>query len=350
MEPGIPVLSLINAVLRRRRIVAWTTVVCTLALVVPALVKSRTYSSTVSFVPQAKQSSMAAGLAAQIGLAGFSGSDQSESPAFYGDLLESREILEDAVNTVYTYTDDGKAKTGTYTVIHEIEGPTAARRQESAIRLLKSNIQVVVNQRTGVISATVSDEDVGVAKQIAARLLELVSRFNLEVRQSRARSERKFTEAQLNIAQAALRSADDQMLAFLLQNRDYHNSPSLVTQQARLDRELTFRKDAVDNLAQSYENAKIEEVRNTPVVSVIEQPELAAMPDSRGVIKRGILGIVLGMFLSIFVIVIIDFFQNQREERPTLFGEFVTLRHATATDIRRPWRLFGRRKGGDEVA
>jgi uncharacterized protein involved in exopolysaccharide biosynthesis len=142
MEPGIPILRLVNAVLRRRHIIARVVICTILIIVLPAIAKPRTYSSDAIFVPQAKRISAAAGLAAQFGISGFPQSDPSESPAFYGDLLQSRSILEDAVRSSYVYTRAGKPSTATYGVIHEIEGPTPAKREEAAIKLLRSRINV----------------------------------------------------------------------------------------------------------------------------------------------------------------------------------------------------------------
>jgi hypothetical protein len=64
-----------------------------------ALSKSRTYSSESAFIPQVRKSpGEASGIAAQFGLAVPLG-DPTQTPAFYADLLISRDILRAAVAT-----------------------------------------------------------------------------------------------------------------------------------------------------------------------------------------------------------------------------------------------------------
>ena len=71
------------------------------------------------------------------------------------------------------------------------------------------------------------------------------------------------------------------MQAFLEANRE-SGAPRLTLAADRLQREVTFREEVVNGLAQQYENARIREVRDTPVITVIERPVLPRLPDPRG--------------------------------------------------------------------
>ena len=97
-EP-ISLLRLANVVLRHRRMVVIVALVMAALLVGQALFRARTYTSSALFTPSSRHAQAgAAGLAAQFGIA-ISGADASESPQFYGDLLQSRAVLDSVVRT-----------------------------------------------------------------------------------------------------------------------------------------------------------------------------------------------------------------------------------------------------------
>ena len=109
----------------------------------------------------------------------------------------------------------------------------------------------------------------------------MVSHFNLLTRQTRAGAERRFVEARLQEAADSLRLVENRHKAFLQANRDFRNSPQLKFENDRLERDVQFQQQLYTSLAQSFEQARIDEVRNTPVITVLEPPDLPASPDPR---------------------------------------------------------------------
>ena len=65
-------------------------------------------------------------------------------------------------------------------------------------------------------------------------MLDLVSEFNLEKRQSQAAAERKFTEERSEQARTELLDAENRLQRFLQRNRDFGNDPSLTFERDRL--------------------------------------------------------------------------------------------------------------------
>ena len=53
------------------------------------------------------------------------------------------------------------------------------------------------------------------------------------------------------------------------------------------------------SLLQNREQARLREVRNTPVITMIEEASLPVLPESRGALVRGIVGLIFGGMLSI---------------------------------------------------
>lgn len=55
------------------------------------------------------------------------------------------------------------------------------------------------------------------------------------------------------------------------------------------------------SLNQAYEQTRIDEVRDSPVITVVERPEVPVLPDRRRLMLKGILALMVGGMLGIFV-------------------------------------------------
>jgi uncharacterized protein involved in exopolysaccharide biosynthesis len=306
----------------------------------------RTYTSRSSFMPQArKASSSLSGIAAQFGLA-MPTADGSQSPAFYGDLVQSRGILSSVVDTPFEYESDegGKAK-GTLTEFYKSKGKTPALRRDAAIRRLGDDISAATIQKTGVVNLDVTVPQPALALQINQRLLELLNDFNLRSRQSQAGEERRFTERRLGEVRQDLRAAEDRLQQFMQRNRDMRNSPELTFQADRLQREVMMQQQVYTTLAQAYEQAKIEEVRDTPVITIVQQPEMPVRPDRRGLIIKSLLGWVAGLVLGAALAFWKSYTGNTAGLATSEAAEFALLRRQAAGDLLRPWRPLAQMLG-----
>jgi uncharacterized protein involved in exopolysaccharide biosynthesis len=151
-----------------------------------------------------------------------------------------------------------------------------------------------------------------VSLAIARRLLEGLNNFNLITRQSQAREERRFTELRLSEARAALRTAEDNLQRFLQTNRTFSAAAALRLQQDRLQREVDLQQQVVASLAQQYEANRIREVRDTPVITVIEPPVLAVVPDPRLRVLIVLLGAIGGFGLGVLAVLARESWRRER--------------------------------------
>jgi uncharacterized protein involved in exopolysaccharide biosynthesis len=211
-------------------------------------------------------------------------------------------------------------------------------RRDAAIRKLEDDIDATTVQKTGVVDLAVTVRQPGLAVQINQRLLDLINQFNLRTRQSQAAQERRFTERRLAEVRQDLRGAEDRLQQFLQRNRDIRNSPDLTFQADRLQREVAMQQQVFTTLAQAYEQAKIEEVRDTPVITVVERPELPVRPDRRGLIGKGILGLLLGLVIGTAWAFAKSYAANSDRLSSEEAAEFSVLRRQAAGDLLRPWR------------
>jgi uncharacterized protein involved in exopolysaccharide biosynthesis len=297
-------------------------------------------------MPQGRaQASPLSGLAAQFGVA-MPSTSGAESPAFYADLVQSRGLLGSVVDTPFEYETDGGAKAkGTLTDFYKSKGKTPALRRDAAIRRLGDEVNASTVQKTGVVNLEVTAIQPALAVQINQRLLELLNEFNLRSRQSQAGEERRFTERRLSEVKQDLRTAEDRLQQFLQRNRDMRNSPELTFQADRLQREVTMQQDVYTTLAQAYEQAKIEEVRDTPVITIVQQAEFPVRPDRRGLIVKSLLGLIAGLLLGSALAFWKSYATNSASLATTEAAEFAILRRQAAGDLLRPWRPIAQMLG-----
>ena len=95
------------------------------------------------------------------------------------------------------------------------------------------------------------------------------------------------------------------MQDFMQANRQWDNSPDLQFQHDRLQRDITLRQQVYTTLVQSFEQARIAEVRDTPVITVLQEPFFPP-PDDDRLLLVGALGVVLGGLAGIVLAFVVE--------------------------------------------
>jgi uncharacterized protein involved in exopolysaccharide biosynthesis len=108
---------------------------------------------------------------------------------------------------------------------------------------------------------------------------------------------------------------------------------------------VDIRQAVVSALAQNYEQARIDEVRDIPVITIVEEPSPPALPDPRMLLLRGVLALVAGALLGALIAFFLAYVRASRSDTADELDEFRRLKRAAAQDIRRPWRLLGFGRG-----
>jgi uncharacterized protein involved in exopolysaccharide biosynthesis len=282
MDPDrLTLAALVAGMLARWRTVAWATVgIGALALVL-SFVLPPGYDSQATFVTadtDVQLSKGLAGLASQPGVIGLASqlglgtnSDPSTSPAFYDQLLGSRELLTRLVLSKFA---DPRARvpgdSADLLAIYRIRKKDRQRGVEIAMKRVKREMKVGYDQRTSFVSVTVTTPWAPLSAEVANRAVELVSAFNSAQRQSRARARRIFLEGRVADAQRELRAAEGALRDFYEQNRLWRSSPGLVVQEMSLRRQVETASELYLSIRQNFESARIDEVNNTPVITVVD--------------------------------------------------------------------------------
>jgi uncharacterized protein involved in exopolysaccharide biosynthesis len=249
------------------------------------------YESSSVFIPQtgdALSSSALALAASQLGIRS-AGSSGNWTPAIYADIVASRSFLERIALDTLTVEELGDQRVSVMELL-KIPNLSPDRRKIRAVRELEDIVEAIEDKKLGVVRLTASTRWPSVSRAIVQRLISYVNAFNLKTRQSQASAERKHIESQVALASTKLREAEEVLRQFLERNRQTSESPGLTFERDRFQREVTLRQTLYSTLMQQLEDARIREVRETPVITVLQEPSMPVAGENRGILRWGVVG------------------------------------------------------------
>jgi uncharacterized protein involved in exopolysaccharide biosynthesis len=252
----------------------WATLATVLAPVAVAAMAAfllpRWYGSgatlTVDTGASAPVGSGVVGLAAQLG---FTGTVGSASPQFYADLLTSRLLLERLLAGTFPLGPEGKPESLEQ---YWNQGRVSdARSHDRNLSKLRKHLSASANARTGVISFNVEGPERTVAKLMADTALAVLNDLVVSIRRRHASAERHFLEERWEALRDSLSAHESSLRSFYERNRQI-TSPPLQFEELRLRREVDRVQTIYAQIGAQLEQARIQEVRDVPAISVIDPP------------------------------------------------------------------------------
>lgn len=322
-QDGVSLLELLDIFLRHWRLLIGLPIALLVLALAASFLVTPTYTASASFVPEGQSATGKlgdlAGLAGQLGIS--IGPEANQSPRFYAQIVQSRELLEGILNDKFPLGRREAPGTDSVVLLHFLNarGRTPAKQLDAGVRVLRKHITADVDNQTNIITLSVDASDPVVASAVANRLIHDVDVFNLERRQSTARQRRLFIEQRLGDARQALRVAEDAVAAWLQQNRSYATSPTLQAEYQRLERQANIQQQVYLTLSQQYETARIEEVNSTPMITVIDSavpPQSISKPNRK---LWGLGALLAGGVLAIVATFTGEFFDRARREQAKEF-------------------------------
>ena len=208
-----PSVSQVLEVLRRHRnlVIAWC-VLCAAVVVVVVLLRGPSFTARTSFIPQSRRnSSLAAGVAAQLGFA-LPGQDQTQSPNFYSDLAASDLVLQAVADSGAV---DAARRRVSLADFFDVSKDAPAVTRARIVNVLRSRLSTNVVQKTGLVELSMRTKDPAVSASLLQQILGELERFNQGSRRSQASAERRFTERRFDEVRAELNTAEQRLVSFL---------------------------------------------------------------------------------------------------------------------------------------
>lgn len=161
------------------------------------------------------------------------------------------------------------------------------RLQDGAVAKLRQLVGVDLDERANVFTLSIRLPTREAALAAATNAVALITEFNTHVRRLQASDNRRFVEQRVDSAHTELNAAEETEADFLLRNKSYEQSPTLTLEYQRLQRHVALLQDVYVTLSRNLEEARIDEVREAPVLTVVDPPHVTwrrAEPDRSRVV------------------------------------------------------------------
>jgi uncharacterized protein involved in exopolysaccharide biosynthesis len=166
------------------------------------------------------------------------------------------------------------------------------------IEKFKDRLSISYDRRSNITSISVSIEDPNVAKQILdLYYLELSSYINQSINNA-ASYKKNFIEKRSATVQEELFSAESKLEIFLNENKFIQDSPLLRKKLNELTREISVKESAYIVLKKELEMAKIDEIKNTLKIFILEKPQVSPLKSYPSRISFSLFGSIIFIVTS----------------------------------------------------
>jgi uncharacterized protein involved in exopolysaccharide biosynthesis len=248
--------------------------------------------------------SQAAGLAAQFGVS--LPTNQSETKWVYPEILKSRTLAKSVLKK--------KIKADGFENLISLQQILIPENFNQAIDLttlekiavdkLLSMIEISEDVKTTILTLEVNSFDPKLAQQVNKTLISELDNHQRKYNKKKTTGTKKFIEERIIDAELELKTAEDALRDFTTRNRRIENSALLLLEQQRLEREVTVLIGVYTTLKQQLETTKIEEVKESDYVVILDPPEIPlkrSKPNKKlMVLLSGIFGLGIGLSFAFF--------------------------------------------------
>ena len=275
------------------------------------------YKSTITMYPSGGTSSQISQLQGMASMFGMN-MGESESTFHIPDIINSRTLQAKIIYkkwdsesfdlpvdliSYWGINENSKFSLNPLNWFSKSEGNMNLNWRSSALEKISDRITVNENN-TGLINVDVLMEEPELSAQIANFIYEGVVEFTNINHNETAKLNREFIQERQLEVKEILTTTENKLKEFRSKNRKVRDSPQLQLELERLMRDVEIQTQVFITLQQQYELARIEEVKETPSVVVLDKGFPSVYKDSP---KRKLIVLFCicfgGLFGGLFVII-----------------------------------------------
>ena len=152
--------------------------------------------------------------------------------------------------------------------------PPETQQREQFLRAFKKFQNEIlttnIDALTKVLSVSVSLPEPKLSADVVNDLVRSLELYVRTKRQSNATSQKLYIERRLTVVKDSLADAENKLKYFQIGNRATDQAPDLLLEQARLQRSVDLMNAVFLQLTQQLEQAKLDEIRDAPILNVAE--------------------------------------------------------------------------------
>ena len=300
---------------------------CIIAIINALFVAQPVYESTAKIMSSSSSTggSQSSGLAAQFGINLPTAS--SETVWVYSEIIKSRTLARSMLKRKFDTEKYGSQKPLLQVLTY---GDSDPKYGKDTLELLAINnfikmIGLSEDKTSGIYTITLSASEPKFVKNLATALIEELDAHQRDYNKARTIETRRFIESRISDTRIELEIAEEDLKNFNNRNRRIENSPALQLERQRLAREVSVLTGVFTTLKQQFETAKIEEVKESDYVVVLDPPEI---PLTRSKPKRKrmvVIAGICGIFFGIVIGLLKEYFKYSQKEDPEKINQLKSL-------------------------
>jgi len=254
------------------------------ALILIFLVKSY-YTSKITILPDTGKKTtfnQFSDLASMIGI----NIAETGGTEIYRNLITSETVLAPVIYSRFLTTEfpDSVNLIEYFEVEEYGDEPAELRKRKrflDAKEILIDNITTELDKKTKILTLKVTMPESKLSAEVANKIVSSLDQYLRKKTKFNAREQRIYLEKRIKQVKDSLFTAEERLRNFREKNRAIKNSPSLLLEQQRLLRDVDILQTVYAELNKHLELAKIEEVKDTPILNLVEyarEPVLKSGP------------------------------------------------------------------------
>lgn len=186
------------------------------------------------------------------------------------------------------------------------------KEQYDYVKMMRERMGISLDEKTGIITASVTMQDPGVAAVVADSMVSKFQEYIVRYRTDKARQDMEYCQKAFDESKKQYYEAQNRYAAFVDQNKDLVRQ-SVKTEQYRLSNEMELAYNMYAATSQQLEMAKLKLQEQTPCLTVIE-PATRPLKKSKPSKAKILIGFMfLGALASCGYLVVKDMFEGENK-------------------------------------
>ncbi len=271
------------------------------------------------------------GLAAQFGVTVQGGSEGAQW--VYPEIVKSRTLAKSVLKRKFDTEKYGPQKSLLQILTYGDEEPTVSI---DTLEIHGANAlidMIEIESQGSFYNLSVSTFEPQFAADLCAVLIEELDRHQRAYKTEKVKETRLFIEGRIVDVQKELEEAEEALKDFVDRNRQIQGSPALLLEQQRLTREASVLTGVFTTLKQQLEMTKIDEVKESTLVQVLDPPEAPLYRDKPKRKLSVLLSLILGFGFAVVVAFVKEYASNSDDEEKGKLREITELTKSNIADL-----------------
>ena len=186
-------------------------------------------------------------------------------------------------------------------------------------------VDVYEDIKTSIVTLNINASEPKLAMEINKVLIERLDAHQRNYNKAKTSDTKHFIEGRIVDTENELITAEENLKVFMDRNRRIENSPALQLEKQRLEREVTVLTGVFTTLKQQLETTKIEEVKESDYVVILDAPEIPLAQSKPNKKIMVFLASILGIGLGILIAFVRDYAENSEKSEKVKMTEAKSL-------------------------